>query len=81
MNKAKPARIVSLRLMDRLQGSLAKRLGILPEFTLCRNGSLAAWGWSKSWQTRRSERADGTPIPWFTYPAIRFLEGKDLRSK
>jgi hypothetical protein len=36
------------------------------------------YGFLRSLRERRCLRADGTPIPWFTYPAIEFLEGLDL---
>ena len=35
-------------------------------------------GWSLSAQERRPVRADGTPVPWFTFGAIEFL-GRILR--
>lgn len=58
----------------RIRGFIANRLGILPEYTLACDGSLAAMGWSRSWRLRRSEDAVGDPLPWITYPAIRFLD-------
>lgn len=33
-------------------------------------------GWLQSWRQHRPVDATGDPIPWFTYPAIAFIEEK-----
>lgn len=37
------------------------------------------YGWMKSSRAGRCLDAEGYPIPWFTYPAIDFIKGLDLR--
>jgi hypothetical protein len=31
-------------------------------------------GWARSFREKAPSAADGEPLPWYTYPAIRFLE-------
>lgn len=40
------------------------------------SGYLDQVGWIESRATRQAADRNGTPIPWFTYPAIAFLEGR-----
>lgn len=40
------------------------------------HGDLKSRGWFRSFVTRRPVDADGAPLPWFTYSAISFLEGR-----
>jgi hypothetical protein len=44
------------------------------ELFLAKNSMLATTGWSRSRRDLASVDAEGRPIPWITYPAIRFLE-------
>lgn len=44
------------------------------ELFLAKNSVLHTTGWLRSRKEMRSVNADGGPIPWITYPAIRFLE-------
>jgi hypothetical protein len=44
--------------------------GLVPRHT----NSLLMTGWLNSLQAGRPVNAQGSPIPWFTYPAIDFLE-------
>lgn len=37
---------------------------------------LAETGWIESRQTRRPVDREGRPLPWITYPAIAFLDGR-----
>lgn len=37
-------------------------------------GELRAQGWQRSVRMRRAVAHSGSPLPWFTYPAIRWLE-------
>src|SRR5690348_4410793 len=46
------------------------------ELFLAKNSVLQTTGWSRSRKTLASVDADGAPIPWITYPAIRFLAGR-----
>ena len=39
-----------------------------------KNSMLRKAGWFRSFASGRSVDGDGEPIPWYTYPAIRFLE-------
>jgi hypothetical protein len=39
-------------------------------------GSLRELGWQLSAQQRRSLDAEGSPIPWLTYPAVAWLAGR-----
>lgn len=41
---------------------------------LATNSALSTYGWFKSCQSKRSVGPGGKPIPWMTYPCIRFLE-------
>lgn len=41
---------------------------------LATNSALSTYGWFKSYQSKRSVGTGGNPIPWITYPCIRFLE-------
>lgn len=41
---------------------------------LLRRGYLAEVGWLRSFEAGQAVDADGAPIPWYTYPAIHFLE-------
>lgn len=72
--RAGPKTAPRVGLGRRLRGYIAKHLGILPEFTLACDGSLANMGWRRSWLSRRSEDAQGHPLPWITYPCLRLLE-------
>lgn len=53
---------------------LATPLGGLNLFRRSVGGALGVEGWMRSYLTKRSVDADGRPLPWFTYPAIHFLE-------
>lgn len=44
------------------------------ELFLAKNSMLATTGWNRSRRELASVDADGRPVPWITYPAIRFLE-------
>lgn len=39
------------------------------------------YGWSKSFKTKMPIDAKGNPVPWYTYPAIEFLEQLDFTNK
>ena len=44
-------------------------------------GALDKMGYTDSLRTKRPMRTDGRPFPWFTYPAILYLDQLDLRDK
>lgn len=49
----------------------------------CRELGRSLWrvGWVRSWATRQSVDSTGRPLPWMTYPFIRFIESRsDLLS-
>jgi hypothetical protein len=43
------------------------------ELFLAKNSILRTTGWSRSRKELASVDADGAPVPWITYPAMRFL--------
>jgi hypothetical protein len=49
-------------------------LGLDASVALVRDSALAREGWFDSYRTKRSVDAAGRPVPWYTYPAIHFLE-------
>ena len=56
-----------------------QKLGLYPTYLLYR-GWLTDVGWVRTSLKREPATRDGTPIPWMTYPAIRFLEGRLSKS-
>lgn len=50
-----------------------RALGWYPLFLL-RQGYLRDVGWLRSTRSREPQSKDGAPLPWITYPALRFLE-------
>lgn len=60
--------------MERYFYFLLKFLGLYPIYSLLRSGPLKESGWFRSMKEGSPVNLDGKPIPWFTYPAIEFLE-------
>jgi hypothetical protein len=58
------------RVRNRIPAALRDPLELL----LAKNSVLATTGWSRSRRELASVDSEGSPIPWITYPAIRFLE-------
>ena len=56
-----------------------QKLGLYPMFLLYR-GWLTEVGWVKTCRVREPVTREGYPLPWMTYPAIRFLEGRLSKS-
>lgn len=50
------------------------------ELFLAKNSVLRTTGWLRSRKEKRPVSADGEPIPWIAYPAIRFLEQRVQKS-
>lgn len=50
------------------------------ELFLAKNSVLRTTGWLRSRQEKRPVNADGEPIPWIAYPALRFLEARVQKS-
>lgn len=50
------------------------KFGIGGPIQLMLNGQLLDDGWFKSFNTKRSIDKNGNPIPWCTYPFIKFIE-------
>src|SRR5947209_6647895 len=50
---------------------LVRRFDELDEL---RGGYLEKRGWFESYRRKRSVAADGSPLPWLTYPFIDFIE-------
>ena len=55
------------------------KLGLYPTFLLQR-GWLAEVGWLRSARQGEPVARDGGPLPWMTYPALRFLEARLSKS-
>ncbi len=49
------------------------RVGMGGSLQLFMVGSLKDNGWFRSYHTKRSVDAEGNPLPWYTYPFIRFI--------
>ena len=56
-----------------------QKLGLYPTFLLYR-GWLDEVGWVRTSLKGEPMTRDGKPLPWMTYPAIRFLEARLSRS-
>src|SRR5881392_3049736 len=50
------------------------------ELMLAKNSVLLTTGWHRSRKEMASVNAAGEPIPWITYPALRFLEPRIRKS-
>lgn len=53
-----------------------RELNLLSSYELRRKGWLRDVGWFESFRTGAPVDAGGRPVPWLTYPAIAFLEGR-----
>lgn len=53
--------------------NLLNKIGVGGPLQLSMGGALRQYGWYKSFETKQSIDAEGQPIPWYTYPFIRFL--------
>jgi len=51
-------------------------LGAYGSYKLAHGSFLARAGWFRSFREGRSVDAEGNPLPWIPYPAIRFLAGR-----
>lgn len=49
---------------------------LIARIELATSGYLVQMGWIETRATRMASDRDGRPIPWFTYPAIRFLDDR-----
>jgi hypothetical protein len=56
-----------------------QKLGLYPTFLLYR-GWLTENGWVRTSLERQPMTREGRPLPWMTYPAIGFLEGRLSKS-
>ncbi len=45
-------------------------------FAMARQGYLKKTGWLQSYRLVMPVKPDGGPVPWFTYPAISFVQGR-----
>ncbi|QRR01923.1 FkbM family methyltransferase [Dyadobacter sandarakinus] len=54
--------------------SILNKVGVGGSLQLVMSGALKQYGWFKSYNLKQSVDAQGQPIPWYTYPFIRFLE-------
>lgn len=55
-------------------------LGIGGPIQLMLNGALIEDGWYKSYNTKKSVDKNGNPLPWCTYPFIKFIEPRLKKS-
>ena len=53
-----------------------KSISVVSLFRMYNHGYLKKSGWLKSVTTAKSVDANGSPIPWFTFASLRFLESK-----
>lgn len=58
----------------RVRGALPHSVRDMIEMFLVRGSILNTSGWLRSRRDGLPVDAEGNPIPWYTYPAIRFLE-------
>lgn len=68
------------RTFARVRERLPTLLRNSAELLLAKNSVLRTTGWLRSRKEKRSVDAHGEPIPWITYPAIRFLEQRVQKS-
>jgi hypothetical protein len=62
------------QLFARVRNRIPAKLRDPVELLFAKNSVLRTTGWHRSRQEMASVDAAGEPIPWITYPAIRFLE-------
>ncbi|HIN85610.1 MAG TPA: hypothetical protein EYN06_03935 [Myxococcales bacterium] len=62
------------RVMRRMQG--ISSMVALSDLRLSQHSGLQELGWFRSYRERIPVNNDGDPLPWFTYPAITFIEGR-----
>ena len=62
------------RVMRRLQG--VSSMIALSDLRLSQHSGLQELGWFRSYRERIPVDVNGEPIPWFTYPAITFIEAR-----
>jgi hypothetical protein len=62
-----------MRQIKNIIWSILDRLGLGGHVLLQIDSALKQNGWFRSYRTKQSVAADGTPIPWYTYPFIAFL--------
>lgn len=75
-----PMATVQGRAFARVKGLLPAPLRDAMELFLTRNSVLNLTGWRSSREASVPIDAAGEPLPWFTYPAIRFLEPRLSKS-
>lgn len=63
-----------IRRVKNIIWKLLNTIGIGGPIQLMLNGALKEDGWFKSFNTKQSIDKDGNPIPWCTYPFIKFIE-------
>jgi precorrin-6B methylase 2 len=62
-----------LRNFKNIVWTLLNKTAIGPLLQLYLVGEPKTNGWMRSFASKKSENAQGQPIPWYTYPAIDFL--------
>ncbi|WP_114952372.1 FkbM family methyltransferase [Sphingosinicella terrae] len=60
----------------KVRGTIPTPARNLGELFLWRESFLRSTGWTRSRREGAAVDVDGDPIPWYTYPAIRFLEDR-----
>ncbi len=66
-----------MKMISILKATLVRLFGrtqVFMLYSLRYHSFLTELGWFESWSQRRAVDKAGAPIPWFTYPAIMFLE-------
>lgn len=63
-----------MKKIKKLIWSILNGLRIGGQIQLLLNGALIEDGWYKSFHTKTSVNKNGVPVPWCTYPFIKFIE-------
>lgn len=64
------------KIIEALAIYILKKVDLYSLYCLRRGGQLKNAGWFRSFREERSVDADGSPLPWITYPAIEFLKNR-----
>jgi hypothetical protein len=63
-------------MLNRLFSALLRVTGLESEYLMRRVAPPAQDGWFRSFEEGAAVDRDGKPLPWYTYPAIEFLQAR-----
>jgi len=63
-----------IRISKKVMRWVLERLDLYSLYRLKERSALRDLGWFRSYRDRRAVGSGGEPVPWYTYPAIEFLE-------